>query len=91
MTPDAVYCAGFQHALRCLMHVHDDYYNCPSIVFKITPNNGKDSFYGKRYNVDIVYANDGSQLSAATSVVAVEDRLFISSLLGDGILVCENK
>lgn len=46
----------------------------PSTALRITKNGGQDQFFGKKYAVDVVFADDGRLVVSATSVVVDSER-----------------
>lgn len=46
----------------------------PSTALRIAKNGGQDQFFGKKYAVDVVFADDGRLVVSATSVVVDSER-----------------
>lgn len=86
----AIYVTGAQKIIPLMKHVEKGT-DSPSIVVKITNNTAKDLFYGKKYHVQVVYADDGSSLSGATitAIDPVSQKSISSGIFTTGILVCD--
>ncbi|MGF1671360.1 MAG: SMP-30/gluconolactonase/LRE family protein [Balneolaceae bacterium] len=54
----------------------------PSQVLEITPA-------GDRFEVKLIYSNDGTQISGASSVVFYKNRFLIGTAFGENLLLCD--
>jgi hypothetical protein len=70
--------------LAFFRHHKDEEVPAPSVVFLINP---EDSVPDESKMV--VYADDGRQISAASTAFVYEDKLYISQVFGSKILVCD--
>lgn len=58
----------------------------PSLVVRISSNEGKDVFYGKKFNENIAHSNGNGLISGAHTAIRVHHELFISGL--SGLAIC---
>lgn len=67
---DNIYAACFAN-VPTLLAVFKDPYNArtPTTVLKISSNQGEGRFYGKKWNVEKVFQDDGSGISGATTAL----------------------
>jgi arylesterase / paraoxonase len=86
----AVYLAGHPQMLITKQALHDPTRNtiAPSKVVKITNNTAHDQFYGKKYLVESVWADDGSGLSLSSQALVAEGKTIISGIFSRGVMVC---
>ncbi|KAJ3317370.1 hypothetical protein HDV06_001682 [Boothiomyces sp. JEL0866] len=85
-----IYTAGLQRMTDFLQSIFMGK-QASSIAAKITKNEAKDVFYGKKYNSEVVYVEDGSFIDFAT-VAAVDSKnkkSYVSGLFSKGIVVCD--
>ncbi|EST06210.1 Six-bladed beta-propeller, TolB-like protein [Kalmanozyma brasiliensis GHG001] len=67
---DNIYAACFPNVPKLLAKFKDPYHkHSPSTVLKISKNVGKDSFFGKKWNVEKLFEDDGSGMSGATTAL----------------------
>lgn len=87
----AIYLAGHPQMLLTDKALRDPTGNtlAPSKVVKITNNTGQDQFYGKKYVVETVWADDGSTLSTASQCVVAGEKTVISGIFSRGVVVCK--
>ncbi|KAI8903511.1 hypothetical protein EDD86DRAFT_195784 [Gorgonomyces haynaldii] len=84
----AFYCAGVQKALSFKSHVKDANMLCPSHALKITNNTDHDNYFGKKALFLNLVQKDGTQMSAASVAVPTKDKVIVSGIFTDGIVVC---
>lgn len=67
---DNIYAACFPNVPKLLAKFKDPFNShSPSTVLKISVNEGKDKFFGKKWNVEKVMEDDGHQMSGATTAL----------------------
>ncbi|MCE9500548.1 MAG: arylesterase [Leptospira sp.] len=74
-----IYLAAHASVFRFLRHVRSPENFSPSQIFKID--------FGKK-SVDEIYANNGEEISAASTGLVFENRLIISQVFEDFLLIC---
>lgn len=84
----AVYLAGHPHSFKLLDHFKDKSKSSPSKVVKLTNNTSDGIFYGRKYQVETVWADNGDLLSGSTIATVVDGKTFISGIFTKGVLVC---
>ncbi|KAF5321192.1 hypothetical protein D9619_001339 [Psilocybe cf. subviscida] len=90
-----VWAAGFPYMVS-LLFKHFNYPDkelSPSSAIRFSINTGKDAAYGKKYNVDKVFEDDGKIASGVTSAVYDADRklLFMNGLASPHLAICKLK
>jgi len=76
---DHIWVTGHPKVFDFLAHFTNSSYLSASEIYEIT-------LVGKEYKVSKVYENDGSQISAASVVVAKNDTLFVGCVFDDNIV-----
>lgn len=67
---DNIYAACFPNFPKLLAKFADPYdKKSPSTVLKISANTGNDRFYGKKWNVEKMFEDDGTGMSGATTAL----------------------
>ena len=67
---DNIYTASFPNVPKLLAKFKDPFNtHSPSTVLKVSKNEGKDKFYGKKWNVEKVLEDDGTGMSGATTAL----------------------
>ncbi|KAJ1039249.1 hypothetical protein NDA10_001689 [Ustilago hordei] len=67
---DNIYAACFPNVPKLLAKFADPYdKKSPSTVLKISANTGNDRFYGKKWNVEKMFEDDGTGMSGATTAL----------------------
>ncbi|SJX61275.1 uncharacterized protein SRS1_10270 [Sporisorium reilianum f. sp. reilianum] len=67
---DNIYAACFPNVPKLLAKFKDPYTkHSPTTVLKISKNEGHDKFFGKKWNVDKIMEDDGTQMSGATTAL----------------------
>jgi hypothetical protein len=84
-----IFITGIQNGLKFKKAFENLDYISPSIVVKVSRNQNRDVFYGKKYNVETIFAHD-KVASIATTFVHYKNVGYITGLLTNGIYVCPN-
>ena len=86
-----VYIGGHQNLARWIAFVEDPHTLAPSVAVRISPNTNHDVFFGKKFNVDVVIADDGSLWPGGTILIPhpKTNQMFLSGLFTNGIVVCD--
>jgi len=90
-TNEALWGAGFPHGFAFLSAYHNSEKVAPSSALRITRNIGNKAFFGEKLKVEKVFEDDGTQVSAITSVVHDVERnlLFLSGVFTAHLSVCK--
>ncbi|KAF9970668.1 hypothetical protein BGZ73_006577 [Actinomortierella ambigua] len=88
----AIFLAGHTQPIKLVagMFVPGKPIVSPSKVIKISNNTGSDQYYGKKYKVDDVLIDDGTEISGATTAAVDRKRnvMLIGTLLDQGLWHC---
>jgi arylesterase/paraoxonase len=70
---------------------HPDKEVSPSSALRLSINTGKDAAFGKKYNVDKMFEDDGKIASGVTSAVYDSQRklLFMNGLASPHLAICK--
>ncbi|OAJ38627.1 hypothetical protein BDV3_004104 [Batrachochytrium dendrobatidis] len=87
---EEIYIGAIGNALKWLYYVTDHTIAIPGNVLKISPNEGTDKFYGKKYSIEAMLETDGTQYSSFTSAIPdpTTHKLFLAGLYEHGLFVC---
>ncbi|KDR75055.1 hypothetical protein GALMADRAFT_523479 [Galerina marginata CBS 339.88] len=86
-----LWAAALPKALMALNHIAHPELSSPSAAYRISINTGVNAFYGEKYKVETVFADDGSLMTGLTTTAydSKRKRLFMHGIAASQLVVCK--
>jgi len=86
-----VWAAAIPKALMTLNHIAHPELTAPSVAYRLTINTGVNAFYGEKYKVETVFADDGTLMTGITTTAydSKRKRLFMHGIAASQLVVCK--